>query len=189
MHDGPYRTLRLPKHWKEVARRAELRSCQPDEVAKHMRYALVLAAGKNRLRQITRRLRSCSDPATIIELEPKLFDGIEFGGTIRRYLFLYLCDSVQPRYAVTKALRDALLEHAEKMCLGIAAHHESANGFSHAQIRKRLRNARALIDMQRLAEKLLGLRHYGLELKRPKRQLGLEDGPRLARIASKPVIE
>lgn len=190
MSDGPHRSLPMRTGWRRVARRGDKTSFAIDEIGAALGPALKQDCREELPREFLRALMNiCRDQEGSLfkeTLEPRL-EALRTcaGPGIGRVV---LEDAVRlaaegkygPDIAVT-ATENALIDRATRGARQVEEHYfrESTTPRAH-RVRERIEQAigNSKPDIRALARNLLGI-NDGSELRRPLRQMGLDDGVRL----------
>ena len=186
MSDGPWKSLRMRPHWKQVAKQAENGAFSPEELSGALVVALLKEAEELPLEAVCRAVVP-SDQSVLFR--PDL-DG-EFeelrrdhtGSKVVQTLLTCLRDreasGSSGRDMVESAVADTLDECARDHSRAIQEHYYRKRRSPTVPVDRRLAAAHRLCDFQGLASRMVAPSGSAASSSSPAKRSGLDDGPLL----------
>jgi len=162
MSDGPWRSLPLRQHWKQVARQAEIRASSPEELSGALETALQKEAAALPLEAVCRAVVPDGQGSLF---KPDLNGELEAlqrghpGSKVVQTLVTCLLDEESSGSSgselVESAVADMLDEYARDYARAIAEHYYRKSRSPTIPVDRRLASAHRLCDFRRLASRLV----------------------------------
>ena len=186
MSDGPWKSLPLRRHWKQVAKQAENGAFSPRELSETLEVALWKDTKELPLDEVFRALVPDEQgvlfrPDSTGELEALRRDhpGSKGAQTFLTYLLDGEASGSSGHEMLESALADTLDECARDNSRAIEEHFYRRSGAPNVPVRRRLESAQRLCDFHALASQMLAHSNSSGSSPSPSRQSGLDDGPLL----------
>ena len=186
MSDGPWRSLPLQRHWKQVARQAEIRASSPEELSGALEAALQKEAEALPLEAVCRAV--VPDGQGVL-FKPDLNGELEAlqrshpGSKVVQTLVTCLLDDESSGSSgselVESAVADMLDESARDHARAIAEHYYRKSRSPTVPVDRRLASAHRLCDFRGLASQLVAPAGSPALSPGPAKRSGLDDGPQL----------
>ncbi len=190
MSDGPEKTLKMPKGWREVAKCARLDAYEGAEVSRKMVEAVKEDWDAEKLSELMASLRRIfGDGRQVALFADQRLDQLEqllstvigttLGAVLIQCAMQALSEGCDGPEALEEAVKRSLVDRAMSGSRQVEGHLLVESGeASSTSVRQRLDAARAACKFENLAKRLLGEDRTSLESRPPKRA-GLDEGPRL----------
>ena len=185
MSDGPWRSLPLRPHWKQVAKRAENGAYSLEETFEARDAALLKEAKELPLEAVLSVVLDGQGVLLGPDLDGKLEEigrghpGSALVQTFISCLRNQLAGGSSGREMVESAVSDTLRECALDHFRAIQEHYYRKSQSPTVDVRHRLESAYRACDFRELASRLVAPSGSSASPPRPAKRSGLDDGPRL----------
>ena len=186
MSDGPWKSLPMRPHWKQVAKQAENGAFSPEELSGAVEVALLKDAEELPLEQVWRALVP-SDQGVLFS--PDLDEEFEAlrrdhpGSKLVQTLLTCLRDQEASgssgREMVESAVADTLDEYARDNSRAIQEHYYRKSRSPTVPVQRRLASALRFCDFQDLVSRVVAPSGSSASSSSPAKRSGLDDGPLL----------
>ncbi len=186
MSDGPWKSLPMRPHWKQVAKQAENGAFAPEELSGALEAALLKEAQELPLEEI-RRAVVPSDQGVLFkpDLEGELEElrrdhpGSKVVQTLLACLRDQEANGLSGREMVESAVADTLDECARDNSRSIQEHYYRSSQSPKIPVDRRIASAHRLCNFQDLASRIVVPSDSLAASPSPAKRSGLDDGPRL----------
>lgn len=185
MSDGPWKSLPMPQHWKQVAKQAENGAFSPEELCGTLEVALLKHAAELPLEEVCALVLSDQGVLFRPDLD-RQFEALRRdhpGSKLVQTLFTCLRDQEavgsSGREMVESAVADTLDEWARDHSRAIQEHYYRRCRSPTVPVDRRLAVAHRLCDFQGLASKMVEPSGSATSSSLPAKRSGLDDGPSL----------
>ena len=186
MSDGPWRSLPLRPHWKQVAKQAEIAASSPDELSGALEAALQKEAEALPLEAVCRAVVSDGQgvlfkPDLNGELEAlqRRHPGSKVVQTFVTCLLHEESSGSSGSEMVESAVADTLDECARDHSRAIQEHYYRKSRSPTVPVDRRLASAHRLCDFRGLAARMVAPTGSSASSPGPAKRSGLDEGPRL----------
>ena len=186
MSDGPWKSLPMRPHWKQVARRAETGAFSQDELSDAFQAALLKDAEDLPVEAVCRAVIP-EDQGVLFRPDlNRLFEDLRRdhpGSKPVDTLVASLRDPESVESSATEmvisAVADTLHEVARDHSRAVAEHYYRKNGSSTVPVDRRLTAALGMCDFRNLASRVIAGPDSSGASSGPSKRAGLDDGPLL----------
>ncbi len=186
MSDGPWKSLPMRPHWKQVARQAENGAFSPEELSGALEAALLKEAEELHVEEICRAVVP-SDQGVLFRPGPdgelkelrRDHPGSKVVQTLLTRLRDQEADGLSGREMVESAVADTLDECARDHSRSIQEHYHRKSRSPKVAVDRRIASAHRLCDFQGLASRIVAPSGSPPASSSSAKRSGLDDGPRL----------
>ena len=186
MSDGPWKSLPLGKHWKQFAKRLEIRAFSPEEVTEALEAALLKEARELPLKAIMRLLAPngqgtlfAPDLAMAIEALRQEHPGSKNVQTFLTYLSQQDGSASSGRDIVVSAVADTVRECLHDNSRSTQEHYLRKTRFPWGRVNGRFTEACRAVDVRGLASRIVDEARSPARARSPIKRDGLDEGPQL----------
>ena len=186
MSDGPWKSLRLRRHWKQFAKRLENGAFSPEEVTEALDAALLVEARELPLKAIMRILVPngqgtlfAPDLAKAIEALRQERPGSNTAQVFLTYLSQKDASASSGRDMVESAVADTLHECLHDNSRSTKEHYLRKTRFPWGRVSGRFTEACRAVDVRGLASRIVDDSGSPAPARSPVKRDGLDEGPKL----------
>ncbi|MXX65555.1 MAG: hypothetical protein F4Z40_00725 [Chloroflexi bacterium] len=186
MSDGPWKSLPLRNHWKQVAKRAEKSAFSSTETSEHLEFAIRKEAAELPIRTLVRSLVPNGQMALI---EPDIdavvnrlmqsHPGSKIVQTLAGHLELGHARGLANPDTLETALAQTLEEHARDNARAIEEHYFRKSRSPSVPVGVRLELARRNCDYEGMAKEMIARSDASDVIAHPRQRSGIDEGPSL----------
>ncbi len=186
MSDGPWKSLSMRPHWKQVAKQAEIGAFSADELSGTMEAALQKEGKELPLEAVRRAVGADGQGVLFVsdlsgQLETLRADhpGSKFVETFFTCLLDAEAKGLSGRKMMNQALADSLDEYARDQSRSIEEHYYRSISTPKVPVNTRLASARRQCDFESLAAGMVEPSGSSASPPGPAKRSGLDEGPPL----------
>ena len=183
MSDGPWKSLPLGSHWKQVAKRLETDAFTLAERREALASALAKEADGLPLKAILRMAPNGQGHlfglSEMIEPVRREYPGSKIVQTFLTYVSAAHTGAASGRGVVVSAVADTLEESLLDNSRSMEEHYIRKNRVSWGRVEARFKDVREAIDIRGLASRIVADSGSSGSANRPPKRSGLDEGPQL----------
>ncbi|MDE2716963.1 MAG: hypothetical protein OXI33_08100 [Chloroflexota bacterium] len=186
MSDGPWKSLPLRRHWKQFAKRVEIRAFSAEEVIEALDAALLKEARELPFKAIMRILAPngqgtlfSPDLAGAIEALRQEHPGSKTAQTFLDYMSQQDASTSSGRDLVESAVADTLRECLHDNSRSTKEHYLRKTWLPWSRVSRRFTEACRAVDVQGLASRIVDDSGSPAPARSPVKRDGLDEGPQL----------